>query len=324
MTNPKLSRLEDAFKTVAQNDLLTAVLKWFYFLKIEQNKSHHTVLNYAHDVKTFLFFLKDHLEGLPNLHVLTELKLSDFRSFLAHRSQKNVTSQSNKRALSALKNFFAFLDRRFLIKNVEIKHLTSPRTQKSLPRPLQTVQALSLPDALTACFPKDPKWVILRDQTLILCMYGAGLRISEALSLRLKDIDENDSFRVLGKGAKERIIPILPAVNKQLKIYLHVRKSLFFHCASLFVGAQGRPLNPGVFQARIRKLRQFLNLPDSFTPHSLRHTFATDLLRNHANLRVIQDLLGHTSLASTESYTDIEADELLQTIEYFHPQNSKS
>lgn len=289
------------------DDLRAHLQNWQTWLTTEKRLSPHTIAAYRGDVFDFLKFYAGHAGEAISLSKLGAAGLRDFRAWLAALAE-NHTAASRGRALSSLRNFYRYLDRGGVVHNAVIATVRSPKLPRRLPRPLDREDAAGLLD-LAAETPDLP-WVGWRDRALFTLLYGAGLRISEALQLTGKDLATGEMLRVVGKGRKERLVPLLPAVRDALQTYLAHRPYPLLASGQVFVGVKGEALNPGVAQRQMRILRRQLQLPDSATPHALRHSFATHLLAGGGELRAIQELLGHASLSTTQLYTEIELDSL--------------
>ncbi len=294
---------------------------WCAWLADERRAAPATLAAYGQDVAGFLGFLTRHLGAEPDLAALGALRLADFRAWLAEAAEARIGSATRSRRLSALRSFFRFLARRQGIDNGQIALLGGPRPKRLLPRALSERQALTIADdigeqAATAAFEA-------RDVAFFSLLYGCGLRISEALGLDCGAAPRPGSdlpLRVLGKRAKERLVPVLPAVREAIAAWLALHPCPE-PAAPLFLGARGGRLNPAVAQKILRDFRRRRGLPEHATPHALRHSFATHLLGDGADLRVIQDLLGHASLASTERYTAIDAASLIAVWRRAHPRS---
>jgi integrase/recombinase XerC len=294
---------------------------WSDWLAHEKRQAALTVKAYRTDLRDFLAFCCDHLGGPPGLDQLARLAAADLRAWLAWRQRKGLARASSARALAALRSFYRYLDRQHGLHNAAIKALRTPRLAKRLPRPLSVGQARTLIAAAGEL--ATPEWVAKRDLALLLVLYGAGLRIGEALALERRALGREparqQALTVTGKGQKQRLVPLLPVIADALADYLE-------HCphrlgaeAPLFVGLRGRRLQPALTRRRLQALRRRLGLPETATPHALRHSFATHLLAGGADLRVIQELLGHASLSTTQGYTGIEGERLMQLYRHAHP-----
>jgi integrase/recombinase XerC len=295
-------------------DLQQSLADWQAWLAAERRMSAHTVAAYRSDVFAFLKFLSGHGGGAVNHTALANAAIGDFRSWLADLARSDHSVTSRGRALSSLRSLYGFLDRRGVLHNAAIGAVRSPKLPKTLPRPLSETDAAALlheaEDATAS------HWVGLRDRALFTLLYGAGLRISEALSLKRADLAGGTMLRITGKGNKQRAVPLLAEVKAAIDAY---QDACPFASTYLFVGEKGDVLNPGVAQRAMRNLRRQLQLPDTATPHALRHSFATHLLAGGADLRAIQELLGHASLSTTQRYTEVEATRLMDVHKAAHP-----
>ena len=303
-------------------DLAAAIADWQRWLKSERRVSEHTFDAYTRDLAAFLVFMTDHLGAMPDLGAFTAFKPADFRSYLAHRSAAGISRSSIARGVSTLRNLFRFLERADLVSNPAIKTVRTPRLPKTVPKALDQAEALAaIRDAGAA---QEEPWLAARDTALLVLLYGCGLRIGEALSLTCADSPRGETLRVVGKGRKERIVPVLPVVREALAAYRKIRPYAATPDSPLFVGARGGPLNPGVVQRQMRLLRARLGLPETATPHALRHSFATHLLAQGGDLRTIQELLGHASLSTTQRYTVVDAGRLSSVYNAAHPRARRS
>ncbi len=269
----------------------------------------------------FLAFIARHRAGPPSLADLSDLNLGDFRAYLAHRAADGLAAASRSRGLAAVRGFFRFLERRGLAANAAIRLVRTPKVARSLPRPLEVGDALAAVDAAGALV--DEPWLAARDQALLLLLYGCGLRIGEALALDRRDAPEGDVLVVTGKGRKQRLVPVLPVVREAIAAYLAVCPYPLPAEAPLFLGARGARLDPAVAQRQVRRLRVALGLPETATPHALRHSFATHLLADGGDLRTIQELLGHASLSTTQRYTEVDASRIAAVHRRAHPRATR-
>lgn len=301
-----------------QNDFLS-------LLQGERRYSRYTLRNYEHALRTFGAFLTAHLGCEPDADALNSLKTRDFRAYLASRHRDGLEAATLRLELSALRSFFRYWDRQGILQSAALMALKSPKKAKVLPRPVSAQSAADLIREAAHADVSEP-WLAARDAALFSLLYGAGLRLGEALRLPLAPLSER--LRVHGKGNKSRDLPILPAVRETVQIYIDRRpppvQTPREGPAPLFIGVRGRPLAAGVAQSRMRHLRKALGLPDSATPHALRHAFATELLASGADLRVIQELLGHASLASTQRYTAVDPDRLATAHRQAHPRTRRA
>jgi len=290
---------------------------WAAWLTQVRGRADHTVEAYLHDVTQFLAFMTEHMGNTIGTRVLMSLSITDFRAWLASRAENEYDAASTARALSAVKNFFRWLEKEGKGSNSALFALRSPRRKRALPKALakeQSHEALEHIDAL-----QQEPWLGLRDAALLTLLYGCGLRISEALSLTRRQIEDAETITVLGKGNKQRSVPVLPAVRTAISAYLNACPHPLAPDSLAFIGQKGAPLQPAVFQKQIRRLRAYIGLPESATPHAFRHSFATHLLSNGADLRGIQELLGHASLSTTQRYTAVDRQRLLEAYRAAHP-----
>jgi integrase/recombinase XerC len=290
---------------------------WQTYLASEKRASSNTCAAYARDLGAFVFFLAGHLGGPVTKSGLERLKVADFRSFLAQRRAEGVSGRSLARALSVIRSFFRYLERREILENPSVAAVQSPKIPHSVPRPLTAEAAKSV--ASGADIVTDEPWIAARDAAVLTMLYGCGMRISEALNLNRRDAPTADVMIVTGKGNKQRLVPILPIVRRAIEDYLGLCPFGLGPDDPLFVGARGKRLNPRIIQGRMQMLRAALGLPESATPHALRHSFATHLLAGGGDLRTIQELLGHASLSTTQRYTEVDTARLLDIYDSAHP-----
>lgn len=304
------------FAGVADDALVESVGAWLDWLESERRAAAHTIAAYRDDAGRFIAFLAAHHGAAPSLAMLAGLTPADFRAYLAARRGDGVAGVSNARALSALRGLFRWLDRNGVVRNHALQQIRSPRLPRPAPRPLSADDAGALLD--DAGDERAP-WIAARDTALFTLLYGCGLRIGEALALARGVLPLGETLRVLGKGGKERIVPVLPAVRAAIDAYIAACPYPGGRKDPLFLGARGGRLNPGVVQKRVRTLRARLGLPDTATPHKLRHSFATHLLAGGGDLRAIQELLGHASLSTTQRYAEVDEAALLAAYGRAHP-----
>ncbi len=296
---------------------------WLKEMSAVRRASKHSIEAYLHDVSGFLAFLLQHNGHGLGLSELAALEERDIRSWLAYRAGRGYKKSSNARALSAVRTFFKYLNTHAGITNLAALQVPTPKLDKPLPKAPSMAQATAAMDGLTV--ETRVPWIAARDHALAMLLYGCGLRISEALALTLGNLDGSiESLRILGKGKKERQVPLLPIVRTAITDYLAqspYHEAAFKRPASfpLFVGARGLALQPAVFQRTLQHLRRAYGLPESLTPHALRHAFATHLLGNGADLRDIQELLGHESLSTTQRYTHVDTARLMEAYNAAHP-----
>jgi integrase/recombinase XerC len=275
-----------------------------------------TLEAYGRDLDQFLQFLAGHAGGTVNLSTLKELRGADIRAFMAQRRNESLGSRSLARVLSALKSFFRFLEREGVLATEALNVIRTPKLPKSLPKALTVAEARQA-IASTAEMEEEP-WVAARDMAVLSLCYGAGLRISEALAITYGDL-ESQTIRVTGKGGKVRLVPLIEAVRKAIELYVGLCPFKPWPEEPLFRGVKGGVLSPRLIQLRLVQLRGALGLPPSATPHALRHSFATHLLSRGGDLRAIQELLGHASLSTTQIYTAVDTDRLLESYRKAHP-----
>jgi integrase/recombinase XerC len=301
----------------AADDLRAAIGLWAAWLAGERRASPHTVAAYGRDLAGFLDFLTGHLGSPPSLAAIAALRPADFRAYLAHRAGDGIGRSSTARALSVLRGFVRFLDRRGLAQAGGMAALRAPRLPKSVPKPLTVADAAEMIDNAGAT--TLSAWQGKRDIAILTLLYGCGLRVAEALGLRRGEAPAGDMLVITGKGRKQRFVPVLPAVRTAIADYLAACPYALAKDGPLFVGARGGPLNPRLVQRQMAALRGWLGLPETATPHALRHSFATHLLGAGGDLRAIQELLGHASLSATQRYTSVETERLLAVYEAAHP-----
>lgn len=298
-------------------DAETLAQRWLAALAHERRASPHTLTAYGRVARQFIFFLGQHTGEQVTAETLAQADLTDFRAFLARRRTEGAGPSTVAHAASSLKAWYRWLARAEGLKNPAIVALQSPKATKPLPRPLAPVDAAGIAEAAER--PDAEPWIAARDTAVLLLLYGCGLRISEALGLKRSSAPMQEAITVLGKRNKERRVPILPIVAEAVEDYLAVCPYPLPLEGPLFIGARGGPLNPRIVQLAMQRARVSLGLPDSATPHALRHSFATHLLARGADLRAIQELLGHASLSSTQVYTEVDAARILDIYRHAHP-----
>ena len=290
---------------------------WINHLTNIKKLSQNSVISYKNDLSKFLIFFQDYIEKNIGLKEIENIEISEFRSFLTHRRNSEISSNSIARNISALKSFFRFLIKNNKIKESSVFNLKSPKLKKSLPRPINVDLAIQVIKQAEEI--EDEKWIGLRNKAILLLLYGCGLRISEALSLNHDDIQNEDHILIKGKGEKERIVPMMPYIKKGIENYLEACPKEIDSGDALFIGKRFSRLSPRIIQYALEKIRTALSLPETATPHALRHSFATHLLDSGGDLRTIQELLGHSSLSTTQKYTKVETSKLLDTYKKTHP-----
>lgn len=295
-------------------DLIPVLERWRRYLETEKAYSAHTLRAYDNDLSHFIGFITRHKEIALSLSELAALDIRDFRAWMSCRAIENCSATTRARGLSCIKSFYHWLDRQGILHNPVVKTVTAPKIPKKLPRPLHQKQALEITKKRT-----DESWADARDRALFTLLYGCGLRIDEALSLNISAMPGDNFLRVKGKGNKERQVPILDVVKKAIEDYRYACPFSETPDRALFLGVRGKRLNQGVAQKAMRDLRREMMLPETATPHALRHSFASHLLQNGANLREIQEMLGHTSLSTTQRYMDFDMRQLLEIYKSAHP-----
>lgn len=304
--------------TFADPDLLAERTGWLQALAGERRLSENTLEAYERDTRQFLTFLTGHIGGPAAIRDIRELRPADLRAFLAHRRKQGSGPRSLGRHLAGLRSFLRYLEKRGLVNAAGAGAIRSPKQPKSLPKPLSGSQALTVVSN-EAQMHEEP-WIAARNAAVLTLLYGCGLRISEALDLTPADFgNKTTALRVTGKGNKTRLVPLLPAVAEAVAAYIKLCPYHLEEAEPLFRGARGGKLQPAIIQREMQRLRSALGLPDSATPHALRHSFATHLLGGGGDLRTIQELLGHASLSTTQVYTGVDATRLLDVYDRAHP-----
>ncbi|HZL41115.1 MAG TPA: tyrosine recombinase XerC [Pseudolabrys sp.] len=303
----------------ASPDVTAEIARWLGYLGAERRMSPKTLDAYGRDARQFLGFLARHLGGAPTLKQLAKLTPADVRAFMAARRGDGLSSRSLMRVLAGARSFARFLERNGKGKVGALAAVRAPKVGKTLPKPLAIAVAKRISDTDLREGETRAPWIIARDAAVLALLYGSGLRISEALSLKRKDFSSSDAITVAGKGNKTRMVPVLPQVATSIDGYIALCPLDLPDNGPLFIGARGGQLSPRVVQLAMARLRGALGLPDTATPHALRHSFATHLLARGGDLRAIQELLGHASLSTTQIYTAVDSDRLLEVYASAHP-----
>ena len=308
----------DGNEPAVTTDLASAIDDWLAHLSRDRGHADKTVEAYGRDLRQFLVFLRGQLGHPPGFSDLDLLTQRTFRGFLAARRRQGVENRSIARALSALRMFFRWLETGDILKNRQIQLVVNPKISHSIPKPLTVEKAAAVVEDTMAA---GLDWVAARDAAVLLLLYGSGLRISEALGLIVRDAPAGtrDVIRIVGKGGKERLVPVLPVTQDAVLRYIVLCPYTLEPDEPLFLGARGGPLSPRIIQLLMERMRVALKLPDTATPHALRHSFATHLLSAGADLRQIQELLGHASLSTTQVYTEVDRARLLAVYDQAHP-----
>jgi integrase/recombinase XerC len=293
---------------------------WLEHLANERRAAPRTLEAYGFATARYIAFLGQHRGEALSVQGLASVTAGEVRAWLAHlrSGAQPLSPRSLSQALSAIRTFHRFLDRRLDAPNAAIALVRGPRVKPGAPRPVSEDQAKGL-IAEPGLDPDREDWEAARDQAVLTLLYGCGLRISEALSLKRADAPLAEQLRITGKGGKTRIVPVLPAVAQAVEAYLAEVPFVLDPQDALFRARRGGPLSPRHVQATVQTLRGRLGLPASATPHALRHSFATHLLGAGADLRSIQELLGHASLSTTQRYTEVDAQRLLSAYTAAHP-----
>jgi integrase/recombinase XerC len=306
----------------ANESFALEMTRWLTHLRAERRLSPKTLEAYARDLRQCLVFLCEHWGKPVSLKAFAALEASDVRAFMAMRRADDIGGRSLMRALAGLRSFGRFLEREGKGKVGALSAIRAPKIGKSLPKPIQMATAKRLADADERAGEDRDPWIWARDAAVMALLYGSGLRISEALGLKKRDVPlpgEGDVIIVTGKGNKTRMVPVLQNVLALIADYAAMCPHQLDPTGPIFVGARGGPLSPRIIQLTMERLRGTLGLPDSATPHALRHSFATHLLSRGGDLRAIQELLGHASLSTTQIYTGIDTERLLEVYRTAHP-----
>lgn len=298
-------------------DLAAIYAEWVRYLSLEKHFSKHTLRAYTSDMEYFFSFLMRHLGKPPSMNDLGDASIRDFRSWLSKKTMEGAGAATRARSLASVRNFLKWLDRNGHLHNPAISSIRTPKMPKKIPRALPPKQAREVVENADS-IPKE-NWIGMRDRALFMLLYGCGLRIDEALQLNYGTRPLNAEVRVMGKGSKERMVPVIPVVEKMLNQYLAVVPFPMEKETPLFLGAKGGRLAQGVAQRDLRNLRKAIGLPESVTPHALRHSFATHILVGGADLRTIQELLGHASVSTTTRYTDYDNAQIMEIYMKAHP-----
>jgi integrase/recombinase XerC len=314
---PEPVELDSADESIARE-----MARWLAHLRAERRLSPKTVEAYGRDLRQCLDFLCAHWGARVTLKRFSQLQAQDVRAFMAMRRADDIASRSLMRTLAGLRSFGRFLEREGKGKVGALSAIRAPKVGKSLPKPLPVAAAKRLADADERAGETRETWILARDAAVMALLYGSGLRISEALGLKRRDVPrpgEGDVLVITGKGNKTRMVPVLQNVLALVAEYVALCPHPLPPEGPIFVGARGGPLSPRIIQLAMERLRGALGLPDSATPHALRHSFATHLLSRGGDLRAIQELLGHSSLSTTQVYTGIDTERLLEVYRAAHP-----
>jgi integrase/recombinase XerC len=300
-------------------DLNELCLKWLVWLKNEKNYSNYTVISYHKDLSSILKFLANYINNQPTIETIKNLSINDIRAWLAYLKNEHYNTTSIARHLASLRNFFTYLNKYENFNNKAPANIKIRKINKPLPKTIdETSTKTAIEEALSLGI---TNWVNLRDYAIMMLLYGCGLRISEALSISKSNIN-NGFITVTGKGNKSRSIPILPQVVTAINQYINNCPYVINNSQAIFIGKHGKVLNPRTVQKTLTTIRRKLNLPEFLTPHSFRHNFATHLLANGADLRSIQELLGHKNLSTTQIYTKVDQKRIFDIYTKAHPRSN--
>ncbi len=299
------------------NDTAEQLQQFLTHIRHQKRFSDHSISAYQIDLLAFMEFIAQHKAQLVNLQLLGELGMSDFRAWLSYRLNKNYAKSSTARALAAVRSFYRYCERIGLVSNKALKTLKTPKLKQSVPKAIDADKTLAVMDNI-ANFAEE-SWVNHRNLAIFLLLYGCGLRLSEALNLQLSQIKSQKILYIIGKGQKQRIVPILPIVENAVMEYVKSCPFAIEPEGILFYGVKGKKLSPRLVQLAMEQMRHQCGLEDTATPHALRHSFATHLLANGGDLRSVQELLGHSSLSTTMRYTKVDLDSLMRTYAKAHP-----
>lgn len=318
----KARRMEGALLSVTAPDVGTAAEGWLARLAHERHLSPKTREAYARDLTRVLTILTEHLGERPTLAELAALTPADVRAVLAARRSEGSAPRTLVRLLAAARSFARHLEREGLGRVAPLSSVRAPKVPRALPKPVTVDDARALADPATRAGEARENWVLARDAAVIALLYGAGLRISEALGLTASQAPATGAvsqITVTGKGNKTRMVPIIAPVAQAIADYVALCPFPLAPEGPLFRGTRGGPLSPRIIQQAVERMRGALGLPDSATPHALRHSFATHLLARGGELRAIQELLGHASLSTTQIYTALDETRLMEAYRAFHP-----
>jgi integrase/recombinase XerC len=296
--------------------VLEKIEDFYCYLKFEKGYAGNTVISYRNDIENFVSFMEKYLGKNLDEQTFINIEPRDLIAWLAHRDSQKLSARTNARALSAIRSLYRFLKKRFAMANETIFKIRSPKLARTLPRNISHNNILKMMQSVENSSPRD--WEVKRDRALIALIYSCGLRISEALNLTANCFLQENRIKILGKGGRERILLLLPMVVELIREY----RGVCPHNTSgniLFFGSRGRKYQAARFEKLMQNLRRSIGLLDNITPHSLRHSFATELLLNGADLRSIQELLGHSSLRTTQIYTHVDTNSLLKVYSKTHP-----
>ncbi len=298
-------------------ELQQIIVQWQNYLSAQRNYSDHTTSSYLNDLQHFLKFINSYYSEEVSLQKIANIDIRFARSWLSARHRDNYSASSNARALSSVKNFYKYLEKKHDINCHAIFAVQSPRKPKPLPKALSKDEAKLSIDNIEML--GDEEWIHCRNKALLTLIYASGLRISEALSITKQHLENTEFIKIMGKGNKERIIPWIEESRLLIQQYVTLLPHHIKSDEPIFRGKRGAPLQRAVFNRELINLRRALGLPEHLSSHAFRHSFATHLLENGADLRSIQDLLGHQSLSTTQRYTKINQTHLESVYDKAHP-----
>ncbi|OPB35780.1 tyrosine recombinase XerC [Bartonella taylorii] len=312
---------ENVFLIPADHAVLSARKNWLDGLIRTRRMATQTAKAYERDTRQFLSFLCQHLGHQPTFNDLTNLRVMDLRAYLAYRRTHNISARSLSRGMASLRSFFNYLSRQGIVSVPAAKLVRTPKQPKSLPKPLAIKSALHIVKQENQ--QENEPWITARNAAVLMLLYGCGMRISEALNLTPEQFSDpqRTSLFVKGKGGKTRLVPLIKVVYETVQNYLKCCPYPLVNNQPMFRGARGGVLQPAIIQRAVRNLRVNLGLPETATPHTLRHSFATHLLSRGGDLRTIQELLGHACLSTTQAYTHVDTDHLLEIYRKAHPRS---
>ncbi len=302
-----------------------ALVIFIEHLRAERRLSQNTLSAYERDLDAFFAHLRDYRGERVDLFLLKNLSAQEFRSYLAARRRGDtpLCSRSLARALSSIRSFYHYAERRWDIKNDQLSLIEGPKLARTTPRPLSTQAAREVLSESARPAAGVAPWIVARDSALLTLLYGAGLRIAEALALTGAELPLGEVLRIIGKGNKTRLVPLLPAAREAVEVYVQTCPFPMTPDGAIFRGARGGAMGARAAQKLMQSIRAKLGLPASATPHALRHSFATHLLAGGGDLRALQELLGHESLSSTQIYADVDAASLLRIYDKAHPKGNR-
>ena len=304
--------------------MINAINEFIDYILNTKNYSSHTADAYETDIRDFVKFYQNFTNADVFVKDMANIDTIVFRSWLANRQRRNMSNKSTARALSSLRTFYRFLAKKHGVKNDAIDLISSPKVPRKLSKAIEATDVQNMATAIKEINIDGDPWIAARDWALIVLIFGCGLRISEALSLKNSDLyNRPDVLRIMGKGKKERLVPVLGAVNDAIEKYVALRPFGHMPEEPLFRSVRGLPMSSRMAEKIVEKLRHYLQLPDYVTPHALRHTFATALLANGTDLRSLQELLGHSSLSTTQLYTKVNMAEINNIYVSAHPRAKK-